>query len=300
MQSGTVANLATTILANTIARNTGNGISLILTSGATINANTITTNGGDGVKVDTGTGNSVLSNALFGDGNLEIELVNNGNNSQPAPVLTSVTSSGGSTTIAGTLQAAPGTSYASSSSPAPPPVRGPGAGETLLNGIATLVMTDSTGLAVINVTLPVTVAASQFLTATATNQTTGDTSAFSMPGVLSQVSISGATVIASSGGTTTATFTVSLSAPSAAGERDVCHRRRHRQGGRRLRRLPPTVADFAPGPGRADRHGHGQPRAGRRVPSRRSPSPSRTPPAPPSRAARGRARSLAPLPCRRS
>ena len=76
--------------------------------------------------------------------------------------------------------------------------------------------TDSTGLAVINVTLPVTVAANQFVTATATNQATGDTSAFSMRSrSCPQVSISDATVIASTAGTTTATFTVSLLAPSA-------------------------------------------------------------------------------------
>src|SRR5207248_598680 len=81
LQSGArpPANLATTIAANTIASNTGNGVSLILTSGATITSNTITKNTADGVKIDTGTGNSVLSNSIFADGNLEIELVNSGN-----------------------------------------------------------------------------------------------------------------------------------------------------------------------------------------------------------------------------
>ena len=214
VQSASVANLGTTIVANTIANNVGNGVSLILVGGTTITANTITMNGADGVKIDTGTGNSVLSNSIFADGKNEIELVNNANNNQPAPVLTTVASSGGSTTIAGTLTGQPGTSYVlqffSSAT------GGGGAGQTLLNGSGTVVTTDSSGQAVINVTLPVSVAADQFLSATATNLATGDTSAFSpAQALLPSVSISGATVIASASGATTATFTVSLSAPAS-------------------------------------------------------------------------------------
>src|SRR5262249_5297484 len=156
----------------------------------------------DGVKLDTGAANSILSNAIFANGGgRQVELVNNANNQQPAPVLTAATSAGGSTTITGTLQAAPATSYriqffSSSTANA----SGAGQGQTLLNAMGSPVTTDSSGLAVIAVTLPITVAADQFVSATVTNRATGDTSEFSRPqAVLPDVSISDVTVIAGSG-----------------------------------------------------------------------------------------------------
>ena len=236
--------------------------------------------------------------------NLEIELDNNANNNQPAPVLTAATSAGGSTTIAGTLQAAPNTSYLIQffSSPAAG-AAGSGEGQTLLNAGASPVTTDSTGHAVINVTLPVAVAAGQFLTATATNVATGDTSEFSTAqAILPQVSISGR-----DGDRQRQRHDhrdlhrQPVGALEPAGDRGLRHRRRH--GARPASTTspsPPTPLTFAAGPDPADRHGHGRRRAGRRVPQDLHREPLEPHgrhdcrrPGPP-------ARSSAPRPCRRS
>ncbi len=73
--------------------------------------NVIAYSGNDGVKVDTGTDNAIRQNSIYDSTNLGIELVNNGNNNQPAPVLTSATVTSSSITITGTLQAADSTTY---------------------------------------------------------------------------------------------------------------------------------------------------------------------------------------------
>ena len=218
VSSGAVANLATTVASNTITSNAGNGVSLIQTSGTIVSAE-------HHREQHPGRGEDqfrerelVLSNSLSADGSrLEIELDNNANDNQPPPILNSAASAGGATTIEGTLQAAPDTPYLIQffSSPAASP-SGLGEGLTLLNAGASPVTTNSAGLAVINVTLPVAVAPDQFVSATATNVTTGDTSPFSdAQAIQPQVSIADTTVIASAAGTTTATFSVSLSAPSS-------------------------------------------------------------------------------------
>ena len=178
LQSSPGVVFSTLINANVIANNAGNGVSILGPSNNTLTNNTISNNGNDGVEVDSGTGNSILTNTIFDNANLQIELVSGGNNSQPAPVLTTASSgTGGTTTIVGTLQAAPETQYQVQffSSPASTP---PGFAEleTFLGQVMN-VTTNSSGLANINVTLPVAVAADQYLTTTATNQATGDTSA---------------------------------------------------------------------------------------------------------------------------
>jgi hypothetical protein len=73
--------------------------------------NTIAFNGNDGVLVDGGTGNAIRGNRMFSDSNLGIELIHGGNQQQPAPDLISAVSTGGFTTITGTLQAAPDTTF---------------------------------------------------------------------------------------------------------------------------------------------------------------------------------------------
>ena len=45
----------------------------------------------DGVLVDAGISNPILSNIITASGNLNIELVNQGNQEQPAPILISAT-----------------------------------------------------------------------------------------------------------------------------------------------------------------------------------------------------------------
>jgi uncharacterized repeat protein (TIGR01451 family) len=174
-------NLGVTIDSNTVTLNNGNGIVLVRVDGTQVTSNTISRNATDGVQVDTGTGNTIRGNTIFSDAStIEIDLVNGGNDNQAAPVLFTATSAGGSTTITGTLQSTPITQFLLDffSSPAS---NGPGFGEgqTFLGSPATVVATDSTGKASFSLTVPVAVAADQFLTATARNVATGDTSAFS-------------------------------------------------------------------------------------------------------------------------
>src|SRR5205823_14495259 len=69
--------------------------------------NTIAFNGGDGVTVigsaGGATGNGILQNSIFSNAGLGIALLSGGNGSQSAPVITSVVTGAGTTTIAGTL-----------------------------------------------------------------------------------------------------------------------------------------------------------------------------------------------------
>ncbi len=74
-------------------------------------SNVIAFNGNDGVLVDTATGDAIQQNSIHDSGNLGIELINNGNNNQPYPVLSSATSDGSSTTIVGTLTSTPDTTF---------------------------------------------------------------------------------------------------------------------------------------------------------------------------------------------
>jgi hypothetical protein len=130
-----------------------------------------------GVFVDTGGGNALRQNAIFASGYLGIELANRGNNSQPAPVLTSAASDGSSTTIEGTLTAAPGTLFTleffgnTVCNPT-----GFGEGETFL-GTQT-VTTDASGTSQFTVTLNVGLDMGQFVAATATDPN-ANTSQFS-------------------------------------------------------------------------------------------------------------------------
>lgn len=86
---------------NNIYENGGCGVNIL--SGASYNlvfSNTIIYNGYDGINIDgaSTTHNSILSNRIHHNGRLGIYLSNGGNNSMPAPVITSATS----TNVSGT------------------------------------------------------------------------------------------------------------------------------------------------------------------------------------------------------
>jgi murein DD-endopeptidase MepM/ murein hydrolase activator NlpD len=162
--------------------NGGNGVLITTASGNSIGGtasgagNVIAFSGNDGVKVDTGTGDAVRQNSIHDSTNLGIELVNNGNNSQPAPVLSSAISNGSSVTIQGTLTAAPNTSYALDFFANPTPnASGAGEGQQLLGSVTRT--TDGSGTVSFTVTLTAAVAAGEAVSATATDPA-GDTSAF--------------------------------------------------------------------------------------------------------------------------
>jgi titin len=165
--------------------NSGNGVAVL---GATGNAsgntiggtvagsrNVIAFSGNDGVLVDTGTGNPIRGDSIHDSANLGIELANGGNNNQPFPALTSATSDGSTTTVQGTLTAAPNTTYTLEffADTVPNP-SGFGEGERPL-GIMT-VTTGPDGTASFTATLPA-VPLGQFASATATDPG-NDTSQF--------------------------------------------------------------------------------------------------------------------------
>ncbi len=142
----------------------------------TITENLIAYNGAIGVIVDTSTGNAVRGNSIHDNAALGISLINNGNNNQPAPVVTSVTSSGGTITIHGTLTAAANTTYDLDffSSPSCDP-SGFGEGD---NYLGTSMATTNGGVATFTAMFPVSVPSGHVITATATSPA-GDTSGFS-------------------------------------------------------------------------------------------------------------------------
>jgi uncharacterized repeat protein (TIGR01451 family) len=158
--------------------------------------NTIFFNGGDGVFVQSGTRNAIRRNLIFSNGGLGIDLAPDGvapndacdadtgaNNLQNNPVLTSATSSGGNTIIEGTLNSAPNTTltleFFSSvvCNAAPPNDFGEGQGN-LVSPSTIAVTTNASCTASFTVTIPQTVPAGQFITATATDPL-GNTSEFS-------------------------------------------------------------------------------------------------------------------------
>ncbi len=153
-------------------------------------ANRISFNGGPGVNVFSGTGNTVRRNAIFSNANLGIDLSPLGvtandvgdadagaNNLQNFPLLTSVTSDNSTTTIQGTLNSTPNTTFRIDfySNLACDPL-GNGEGAQFMG--TTTVTTAGDGNAVINSSLPVVLATGRVVTATATSPL-GSTSEFS-------------------------------------------------------------------------------------------------------------------------
>jgi hypothetical protein len=183
---------------NLIAYNGGDGILIEDgASGNTIgglgNGNVIAFNTGDGVAVDGNatTGNPIHGNSIYSNMGLGIDLTNGGGNSIASPLLSNVSSSGGTTTtITGTLLSAPNTTYvldfySSSTLDAPSFEQGqnslPTASITDQNGNITAgtVTTDANGHVAFTATLPVSFAGLTYLSATATDLN-GNTSEFSV------------------------------------------------------------------------------------------------------------------------
>lgn len=155
-------------------------------------SNTIAFNDGIGVDLlnTAGTGNSVLGNSIHSNGALGIDLGGNGvtandagdgdtgpNNLQNFPVLNSAVRNGSQMTVAGVLNSAAGTAFrveffASAAADG----SNYGEAERFLGAVN--VATDGTGNATISSTMAVSVAVGEFITATATNLTTNDTSEF--------------------------------------------------------------------------------------------------------------------------
>ena len=166
--------------------------------------NTIAYNVGSGVLVQSGTGNSILSNSIFSNGHLGIDLAAPGdpangvtpngtgvrvgpNDLQNHPVLTAVVG-GTKGSAQATLNSLPNTSFLIQffSNTAPDP-SGYGEGQTLLGSQA--VTTDVNGNATVSLTPPKGLSSNAWVSATATNEVTGDTSEFSLDLVAQPVSV---------------------------------------------------------------------------------------------------------------
>jgi hypothetical protein len=178
--------------------NSGHGVSI---SGGINNAiggtgagegNTIAFNGNSGVAVlSSVTKNSIRANSIFSNNLLGIDLGDNGvtfndagdgdtgpNNYQNHPLVTSVSTGGGTTTIQGTLNSAASSNFnldfyvSNSCDPS-----GFGEGTDFIGTTATA--TDASGNASFNASFPVNLSTGQFITATATDAS-GNTSEFSI------------------------------------------------------------------------------------------------------------------------
>ena len=168
-------------------------------------ANIVAYNGEDGISIidDGALRNSIRRNAIYRNGELGIDLGDDGatandggdvdlgpNGLQNFPLLRSVVSGGGNTTILGAFRGAPNTTFVLEffSNPCNFRPRDFLEGETFLG--ESVVNTDGNGFAPINVVLPVTVEAGAPVSATATNPV-GNTSEFAQQIVFSIFPASG-------------------------------------------------------------------------------------------------------------
>src|SRR5262249_4469703 len=183
----------------------------------------IASNGGSGVSVAQGMANAILANSIVANTGLGIDLGGAGvtpndpgdfdggaNNLQNFPELTDALVSNGTTTVVGTLDSAPNTTYRVEffSSPTSDPA-GFGEGATFLG--AARIPTDAQGKASIRQALLVAVVLGQFLTATATDPA-NNTSEFSGSLLVGHnlVSIDDVTRAEGDAGSTTFLFTLTL------------------------------------------------------------------------------------------
>jgi sugar lactone lactonase YvrE len=186
------------IIGDYASNNQIGGASLTTPGGPCTGAcNLIVSNAFQGVLVRSGTGNRISRNSIFANSELGIHLLVNdvdqnflnpvandncdadtgGNKLQNYPILNTLTSSGGSTTVAGNLNSTPNTTFTieffanSAGDPS-----GSGQGQTFIG--SKTVTTDGSCNVDFNVSLPIALSSTQVVTATATDPS-GNTSEFS-------------------------------------------------------------------------------------------------------------------------
>ncbi|MBI4317998.1 MAG: right-handed parallel beta-helix repeat-containing protein [Chloroflexi bacterium] len=183
---------------NTIRNNGVSGVAVLVGDRNTVQGNVISGNAGRGVVVATGTGNTISGNSIFDNGSLGIDLGQNGvtpndardadagpNGLQNYPVLTKVATSNGFTTVGGSLNSLPNSTFRLeffASSGVDPSEYGEGQrflGSTGMPGGPPDVVTDGNGDTNFNVTFPAIMGPYVYVSATATNLANGDTSEFS-------------------------------------------------------------------------------------------------------------------------
>jgi hypothetical protein len=174
----------------------GDSTNSLVGNGTAGGSNTIAFNGGDGIAVadSTATGNRISRNSIFSNSGIGIDLDGGFQNEvgatandakdpdkgpnrlQNRPAITSAKTISGKTTVKGMLNSRPGTTYIVQffSNPS-----GTDEGKTFLGQKS--VSTDTSGKGTFTFSPTTKVAAGQTITATATRQSTGDTSEFSAP-----------------------------------------------------------------------------------------------------------------------
>ncbi len=148
-----------------------------LASGSLIDGNGIEFNAFEGILVDNAISNRIRINVIRDNGGKGIRLINNGNNLQPFPTITSIINGGGSITISGNLNAAPSTTYALEFF-SNPVCDGSGFGEGRYFIGTQSFTTNGTGFVAFAPTFTANVPSGYMITSTATSPTT-DTSEFS-------------------------------------------------------------------------------------------------------------------------
>lgn len=207
----------------------GNGLTgvLISSSGNTIGGavglgNIIAFNGDDGVRVQLGVGNGIFANSIFSNGtttaHLGIDLGLDGvtpndpldqdsgaNNLQNFPVLALVASNGVTTTILGSLDSVPNHTYTIEFFSNPScDASGSGEGKVYVGTITVTTPVDNNPVS-FSITMTTAVTPGQFVTATATDNATNDTSEFCAcrqvtAGSPTEISITSATATGFDGG----------------------------------------------------------------------------------------------------
>jgi uncharacterized repeat protein (TIGR01451 family) len=192
------------------------------TIGGTVGSvgNVIAFNNGAGVDVATGTGNTIRHNSIFNNTGHGIILGSGANNNQPAPTISVVTTTSGTTTVQGSIKAAANTTYNvdffSNTSVDP---SGFGQGRTFVGG--TTVTTDNTGNGKFTANTTSAVALNNFVASTATDNS-GNTSEFSNNGLniapTAALTMTGAGTPnpVAAGGFLNYTFTITNGGPSTA------------------------------------------------------------------------------------
>lgn len=241
--------IATAAVSNTVITNNNIGTNAASSAGlpnlaqgiaiegadTTVSANLIAFNAGNGIFVGTaGTSNTFSANSIGNNGLLGIDLAPVGvtpndagdgdtgaNELQNFPVVTGAQSTGNTTTISGTLNSAPSTSYVIQffANTACDP-SGFGEGETFLG--STTVMTNQAGAASFSAVVNVALASTLGITATATDPN-GNTSEFSACTLVATSADLTLTIASTpnpvpSGNTVTYTYTVTNTGPLPAEE----------------------------------------------------------------------------------
>ncbi len=155
----------------------GTGVAVIdLASATYIEGNGIEFNTAEGVVIDNAIGNEIRINVIRDNGGKGIRLINNGNNLQPFPTITSVANGGGTITVSGNLTAAPTTPY-SLEFFANPLCDGSGFGEGQIFVGTKSVLTNGSGFVPFSASFSANIPSGYWISATATSPA-GDTSEF--------------------------------------------------------------------------------------------------------------------------